>query len=334
MDKVEGKETEGLAMRILNLEPDNYSPQALSILETVGQVTEGPLTRQQLRDALPDCDVLIVRLGHQIDREVLACGSRLKVLISATTGLDHIDEEYAAERGIAVLSLRGETEFLRSIPATAEHTWGLLLALLRNLPAAYQSVLAGEWNRDRFRGHDLAGKTLGIVGLGRIGEKVAAYGQAFGMRVIAYDPFRADWISGVEKAEQLDDLLAQTNVLTIHVPLGPSTVWLIGKPQLDLLPEGAVLINTARGEVVDEDALLEALQAGRLMAAGLDVIWGERRTDWRESPLLEYARGHSNLFITPHIGGATVESMEATEIFMARRLAQFLTEEGLLGKQD
>lgn len=323
-----------MALHILNLEPENYSTQAHSILEKLGQVTNGPLTRPQLLECLPDYDILIVRLAHQIDREVLTFGSRLKAIVTAATGLDHIDEEYAAQRGVAVLSLRGEVEFLRTIPATAEHTWALLLALVRNLPPAYQSVLAGEWDRDRFRGHDLAGKTLGIVGLGRIGEKVAAYGLAFGMRVLAYDPFRVDWMDGVDKADRLDDLLAQTNVLTIHVPLSPATVWLIGKPQLDLLPPGAILINTARGEVVDEDALLEALQNGSLTGAALDVIWGERRTDWSESPLLDYARGHHNLYVTPHIGGATVESMEATEIYMVRRLAQFLTDEGLLEKQD
>jgi D-3-phosphoglycerate dehydrogenase / 2-oxoglutarate reductase len=321
-------------LNILNLEPENYSPDARGVLETLGQVTNGPFTRQQLLECLPEFDILIVRLSHQIDREVLTFGSRLKAIVTASTGLDHIDEEYAAQRGIAVLSLRGEVEFMRTVPAAAEHTWALLLGLVRNLPLAYQSVLAGEWERNRFRGHDLSGKTLGIVGLGTIGEKVAAYGLAFGMRVLAYDPFRVDWIDGVDKADRLDDLLAQTNVLTIHVPLGPSTVWLIGKPQLDLLPPGAILINTSRGEVVDEDALLDSLQSGGLAGAALDVIWGERRTDWSESPLLDYARRHKNLFITPHIGGATVESMEMTEIFMVRRLAQFLTDECLLEKRD
>ncbi|HEY3344595.1 MAG TPA: NAD(P)-dependent oxidoreductase [Anaerolineaceae bacterium] len=323
-----------MVLRILNLEPENYSAEARGILETLGKVADGPFTRTTLLESLPNYDVLIVRLAHQIDREVLTFASRLKAIVSATTGLDHIDEEYAAQRGIVVLSLHGEIDFLRSIPATAEHTWGLLLALVRSLPYAYQSVLAGEWDRDRFRGHDLAGKTLGIIGLGRIGEKVARYGQAFGMRIVAYDPFCNDWMRGVEHTAHLEDVFSQANALSIHVPLGPSTVWLVSKPLLDLLPEGAVLINTARGEVVDEDALLDSLRSGRLAGAALDVIWGERRTDWNESPLLDYARSHTNLLITPHIGGATVESMAATEIFMARRLAQFLTEEGLLRKQD
>ena len=321
-------------LKILNLEPQNYSPEARAILEGLGLVTDGPLQRQALVECLPDYDVLVVGLAHQIDREVLAFGSRLKAVVSPTADVDHIDVEYAAQRGIAVISLHGEDAMLRSVPATAELTWALLLALTRSLAPALQSVLAGEWDADKFCGHDLAGKTLGILGLGRIGERVARIALAFGMRVVAHDPYRAGWMDGVERAAKLDELLPQSQVLSIHVPLGPSTVWLIGKPQLDLLPEGAILVNTARGEVVDEDALIEALQNGRLAGAALDVIWGERRTDWRESPLLEYARAHRTLVITPHMGATTVESLGATQLFTARRLAQFLTDQGLIKEQE
>lgn len=313
-------------LRILNLEPENYAAEALAVLQSLGEVETGPLDRPALLDRIGEFEVLIVRLAHQIDREVLDRAGRLKVIVSATTGLDHLDLECAAAKGIAVLSLRGETDFLRSIPATAEHTWALLLALVRRIPAAHASVLAGEWQRDRFRGADLAGKTLGLLGLGRIGEKVARYGLAFGMRVVAFDPYRAGWPDGVERLASQADLLARSQVFSIHVPLNTETEGLIGAAELDLLPPGALLINTSRGQVLDEAALLAALESGRLGGAALDVLRDERGVNLVESPLVCYARTHENLVLTPHIGGATRESMAATEIFMAHKLRAFLNQ--------
>ena len=310
--------------RILNLEPQDYSPVARAVLDRLGDVSDGPLTRSELMDRVRDCNVLIVRLAHRIDREILDRAGQLRVVVSATTGLDHIDAEYAASKGIAILSLRGEVEFLRSIPATAEHTWALLLALVRNLPAAVQSVRAGEWDRDRFKGHELAGQQLGILGLGRIGEMVARYGLAFGMRVSAYDPFRQGWMERVERASSQADLFGRSEVLSIHVPLNEQTVRLVGEAELVRLPAGALLINTARGQVIDESALLQALESGRLAGAALDVLAEETRGQLKSSRLLGYARSHANLIITPHLGGATVESMAATEVFMANKLKEFL----------
>lgn len=311
-------------LRILNLEPENYAAEALAVLQSLGEVETGPLDRRALLDCIGGFEVLIVRLAHQIDRQVLERADRLKVIVSATTGLDHIDLDCAAAKGIAVLSLRGETEFLRGIPATAEHTWALLLALVRRIPAAHASVLAGEWQRDRFRGADLAGKTLGLLGLGRIGEKVARYGLAFGMRVAAFDPYRAGWPDGVERLVSQADLLGRSQVLSIHVPLNAETEGLIGAAELNLLPPGALLVNTSRGQVLDEAALLAALENGHLGGAALDVLGEERSVNLVESPLVRYARAHDNLILTPHIGGATRESMAATEIFMAHKLRAFL----------
>ena len=310
--------------RILNLEPQDYSPVARAVLDRLGDVSDGPLTRSELMDRVGECNVLIVRLAHRIDREILDRAGQLRVVVSSTTGLDHIDADYAASKGIAILSLRGEVEFLRGIPATAEHTWALLLALVRNLPAAVQSVRAGEWDRDRFKGHELAGQQLGILGLGRIGEMVAHYGLAFGMRVSAYDPFRQGWMERVDRASSQADLFSRSDVLSIHVPLNEQTVRLVGEAELVRLPAGALLVNTARGQVIDELALLQALESGRLAGAALDVLAEETRGQLQTSPLLAYARSHANLIITPHLGGATVESMAATEVFMANKLKEFL----------
>jgi D-3-phosphoglycerate dehydrogenase len=313
-------------IRILNAEPRQYSADARKILGELGEVVERQLGRTELLRTLPAFDVLIVRLGHQVDRALLDAGQRLRAVVTATTGLDHVDVEHAARRGVAVLSLRGETEFLRTIPATAEHTWALLLALVRRIAPASESVRRGEWERDRFRGRELAGARLGLVGLGRVGRRVARYGVAFDMRVAAHDPYVTEWEPGVRRAATLPDLLADTDVLSLHVPLAPETRRLVGRRELALLPSGAVLVNTARGDVVDPDALQEALETGHLGGAALDVLPGERDlvAGGNTPALLTYARAHDNLLVTPHVAGATVESMERTEVFMARKLAVFL----------
>jgi D-3-phosphoglycerate dehydrogenase len=314
------------ALKILVTEPENYSLVALETYRSLGQVDLGPLDDAGLAEAVAGYDVLVIRLAHIISRALLENTDKLKVVVSPTTGLDHIDLEAAAEKKITVLSLKGETEFLRSIPATAELTWGLLLALVRHIPQAYPSVLKGEWQRDRFRGHDLSGKTLGIVGLGRIGEKTARYGQAFGMQVIAFDPHRTEWLPGVEKMNGLKELLRRSEVLLIHVPLEKDTAGMFGAKELTLLPPGAVLINTSRGAVLDEAALLQALESGHLSGAALDVIQNEAGFGAR-SPLVRYAKTYGNLLLTPHLGGATVESMAMTEAFMADKLKRFLASE-------
>lgn len=313
-----------MSWRILNAEPENYSPRALEILQGAGQVRLAALSRAELLAALAEVDALIVRLAFQVDEEVFAAAPHLRAVVSATTGLDHIDLAAAERHGVQVLSLRGEVNFLRSIPATAELTWGLLLALTRNIPSAFSSVLAGEWQRDRFKGHDLAGRRLAILGLGRIGSIVARYGLAFGMRVYAYDPHPLTWVEGVKRTESMEELLVAADVLSIHVPLNPQTVGLVGAEQLNRLPPGALLINTSRGDVLDESALLAALQSGRLAGAALDVLSNERSTGLGSSALVEFARTHANLLLTPHIGGATYESMAATEIFMAHKLVNYL----------
>jgi D-3-phosphoglycerate dehydrogenase / 2-oxoglutarate reductase len=280
-----------------------------------------------LLDTLPTIDVLIVRLGHAIDRAVLDAAPNLRVIVSATTGLDHIDLGATDERGIEVLSLRGETEFLRTVWATAEHTWALLLALLRHIVPAARSVMSGEWDRDRFRGRELNGTRLGILGLGRIGTKIAAYGRAFGMDVAAYDPYVHDWPTDVRREQTVEDLLTRSEILSIHIPLNRETEGLLDRARIAQLPMGAVVVNTSRGEIIDEDALADALATGRLAGAALDTIHNERDADLRaRARILELARKVDYVLITPHIGGATKESMARTEEFLARKLARFLQE--------
>jgi D-3-phosphoglycerate dehydrogenase len=319
--------TNGIAARpqILNLEPKGYSDDARLLLESIGDVTDGPLSRAALMETLPAYDILIVRLAHQIDKEVIDAGKRLQVIVSGTTGLDHIDLTAARSKQISVLSLRGEEEFLRGITATAEMTWALLLALMRRIPEAVSSVRAGQWNRDAVKGRDLYGRRLGIVGLGRVGRQVAEFGTAFQMSVAAYDPFVTYWPQTVLRKHSLAALLRESDVVSIHVNLHPGTVGFIGHHELALLPQGAVVINTSRGEVMDDQALVEALESGRVDGAALDVIPQERREEMRQnSRLILYAATHQNLLITPHAAGATHEAMRKTEVFMANKLIAFL----------
>ena len=312
-------------VRILNAEPLNYSPKARKILQSVGEVHEKTLTRDELIRCVNDFHVLIVRLCFQVDQEVIRAGSNLKAIVTATTGLDHIDLEAAAEQGVSVLSLQGQFEFLTSIYATAEHTWALLLALIRKIPSAMTSVMQEQWDRDLFRGNELHGKVLGVVGYGRLGQKIVRYGQAFGMQVIVYDPYKkVDVSSQVKQADTLDELLTASDVVSLHVPLNEETHHLISNPELKLMKPGSLLVNTSRGAVIDEQALLRALRSRHLGGAGLDVLCNEANL-FRQGKhhLIEYAKANNNLLITPHIAGATHESMEKTEIFMARKLSRF-----------
>lgn len=311
--------------RILNAEPSAYSAEARSLIMELGAVAEKEMSRSELLSELGNYDVLIVRLSHQIDREVIQAGRSLLAIVTATTSLDHIDVDYAQVHGVAILSLGGETKFLQSVSATAEHTWALLLGLVRRIIPASLDVGMGNWNRDAFKGHELQGKHLGLVGLGRIGKMVAEYGQAFGMNVGAYDPFTKKWKEGVWRPSALSELLGWSDVLSLHLPLNDKTYGLIGKDELTLLPQNSVLVNTSRGQLIDEKALVEALESERIAGGAIDVIVNERNEELRRnSRLLAYAKMHDNLIITPHIGGATHESMAKTEIFMAHKLAHFL----------
>lgn len=324
-----GHETAAAPFKILNAEPLGYCAEAREILESFGAITDGPMTRDALAAAIGDYDAVIVRLGYKLDAEILARAGRLRAIVTATTGLNHVDLAEAERRGIAVLCLRGEREFLDNVFATAEHTWALLLSLLRHIPESSRDVVAGGWNRDRFKGRELNGRVLGVLGCGRLGVKVAGYGAAFGMEVLVSDVKAIDLSGFGGKVRQVPaaELYARSDIVSLHVSYDESTHHLVGDEAFSAMKPGAVLVNTARGEVIDEAALLAALRSGKLSGAALDVLSGENSGDprWRESDtLISYARENANLLITPHIGGATYDSMKKTEIFMAEKLRRFV----------
>ena len=305
---------------ILITESLRFSEAAAQILRGGSELRLADLDRDALLAAVPDADAVWVRLRHRIDREVFEAAPRLRLIATPTTGLNHVDLAEAAKRGIRIVSLKGETEFLRNVPATAEHTLALILALVRHVPAAFDDVQKGGWERDLFLGSELYGKTAGVIGYGRIGRIVARYLLTFGVRVLATDSADLAGEPGVTLVP-MNDLLAQSDIVTLHASLTDQTHGLIGRSEFARMKPGAWFVNTARGELVDEAALLEALRSRRIAGAALDVLCDEHSGGIRSNGLIDYAKRSHNLIITPHIGGCTAESMEKTEIFLAGRVA-------------
>lgn len=308
--------------RILVAEPRDFPREACVLLEAAGDVDLRSTDSMDMARAFASYDAVLTRLGTRIDSYVLGSEPRTRVLAVPTTGLDHIDLEACAQRGVQVISLRGEVDFLRTIRATAEHTLALTLAVLRNIVPAAASVVAGEWDRDRFRGREVAGSVVGVVGMGRLGTIVADLFLAMGATVVGVD-VRDDWDHpGVRRAKDLRGLCASSDVLTLHIPFAPGDAPTIGEAELEALPMGAIVINTSRGGVLNESALLDALESGRVAGAGIDVLVGE--PDVADHLLVRYAATHPNLVITPHLGGNTSESLARVEIFIAERVVEAL----------
>ncbi len=299
-----------------------HLPETRQILENSCQVRYVPPTPDALAAAIGDADAYFASLQVQLTGELISKAPNLKAIATPSTGLDHLDLQAAGERGIAVLGLKDDRQLLDQITATAELAWTLILACSRRLPEAVETSRKGIWARDLLRGHQVAYKTLGILGCGRLGTIVAQYAQAFRMNVLGCDVRNVD-LPGVRMV-LFDELLRESDILTIHIHLTPENRGLINREAFSKMKPGAVLINTSRGAIVDEQAMLEALESGKLSAAGLDVIEGEWREDLAQHPLIAYSRTHPNLIITPHVGGVTYESQEMAYAAAAKKLVEFL----------
>ncbi|OPY66800.1 MAG: D-3-phosphoglycerate dehydrogenase [Syntrophorhabdus sp. PtaU1.Bin050] len=311
--------------QIVVTECHDFPPLAHKTLESVGSVKLLDLDRNGLLEAVKEADLLWVRLRHVIDTEVMERAPHLRVIATPTTGLNHIDMEEAKRRNIKVISLKGQTEFLRTVRATAELTLGLMLAVLRNVPQAAYYGSKGEWCRDLLKGQEIYGKMVGIIGYGRLGKIVASYLVALGARILAFDPgVRAEEVDINAVFVDLPVLLKESDIISLHLNLSQETKGFYNRKCFGMMKPGSFLINTARGELVDEIALLEALQSGHIAGAALDVASGELSADFGKHELFQFAQDHSNLIITPHIGGCTVESTEKTEIFLSTLVAKFL----------
>lgn len=311
-------------MKVLITEPLDFGEGNLKMLEEVAEVSRGPFSRTALLKAVEDVEVLLIRLNHIIDGEVLERAAKLKFILTPTTGLNHIDMEAAENKGIKVISLRGETKFLEGIPSTAEHTWALMLSLLRKIPAAHKHVMKGEWNRDEFKAHNLYHYKLGILGFGRVGRQIAEYARVFKMPFLFYDTDPA-LKNHPNAVAELEHFMAEIDILSIHIPLNRENTQFLNEENLNHLKSTAYLINTSRGEVIDEAFLADMLLQNKISGLATDVLTSELSLDsLSNNPLIKAAQHLDNVIITPHIAGATYESMWRTEEFVIRKWLEFI----------
>ena len=294
---------------------DPIAQEGLELLKSQADVdVMTGMQPEELLAVVGEYDALVVRSETKVTASVIEAGKKLQVVARAGIGVDNIDLDAATSAGIAVVNApTGNTV------AAAEHTLALMLALSRNIPSAHQSMKKGEWKRSAFMGIEVRNKTLGVIGLGRVGSEVARRAESFGMHLVAYDPFVApDYARrlGVELLS-FEDVLAQSDFITLHTPLTDSSRNLISTKELALMKPGSRLINVARGELVDEGALLEALNTGKLAGVALDVFAAEPPGP---SPLLD----HPKVVITPHLGASTQEAQREVAVEAAEQVLAVL----------
>lgn len=298
---------------------DTISPEGLALLEAARPAVEFEvrtgLKGAELRKCLAEFDGAICRSGVKITAESLEGNRRLRAIVRAGVGTDNIDKTAATRLGIVVMNTpTGNTL------STAEHAFTLMLALSRNVAAAHQSLVQGKWERNAYMGSQLADKTLGIVGLGRIGQEVAKRAVAFQMRVLGFDPFlSAEQAAklGIERIETVAEMLPKVDYLTVHTPLTPETKYLISAKEIELLRPGVRLINCARGGIYEEAALVEGLRSGKIAGVALDVFENEPCTD---SPLFQM----KNTICTPHLGASTEEAQTQVAVEAVHLLLNFI----------
>jgi D-3-phosphoglycerate dehydrogenase len=298
---------------------DSLAEQGRLVLEGATQIHmdyRPGLKAEEIREIIGGYDALIVRSGTRATADIIEAGSRLKVIGRAGIGVDNIDVEAASKRGIVVMNTPGGNNV-----TTAEHTLTLLLAMARNIPQACASLRAGKWERNKFTGVEVCGKTLGIVGVGNIGSVLADRAQGLKMKVVAYDPYLAPESAarvGIELTT-LDDLFARADFISVHTPLTAETRGLIGREAFAKMKKGVRIVNCARGGIVDEAALAEALRAGQIAGAALDVFAEEPPP--KDHPLL----GLDGVVATPHLGASTDEAQINVAIAIAEQVVDFLT---------
>jgi D-3-phosphoglycerate dehydrogenase len=297
---------------------DSIAESGLDILRAAEDVEldyRPGLKGQELLDAVANSDALMTRSGTAVTPELVNAGTRLRIVGRAGVGLDNVDVDACTARGILVINAP-----TANIMSATEHTMAMLLALCRNIPEAHASVKRGEWTRSKFMGTELDGKTLGVIGLGRIGSRVTIRARAFGMRVIAHDPYIAETAFDKAGAARmtLDQLLAQADIITVHTPATDETRGMIGPAEFAKMKDGVIVLNIARGGIYDEQALADALNGGKVAGAAVDVYLDEPPS--KDHPLLNA----KNIILSPHIGANTIEAQDRVAVQTAEMVLQAL----------
>ncbi len=299
----------------------NYHKDNLKLIKKHFKLLSYPEPSFVPEEVLKKVSIVFAPLQYYFGKEFIDSASSLKIIATNTTGTPHIDTVYAKKRGIKVISLAGKTKFLGRITPTAELTFGLIIALTRNIPWAFEAVKKGRWNRWDFGGPAmLSSMSLGIVGLGRLGNMVAKYALSFGMPVAYYDPYLTKPVSKkLKKAGSLKKLVSSSDIITVHIPMIDGNGKLFNNDIFSSFKEKSYFINTSRGEIVDSSALIKFLKNGHIAGAATDVLDGEFSPDFSQKvlahPLVKYAKNSSNLIITPHIAGSTFDAWFLTQRF-------------------
>lgn len=303
---------------------DGIDPAGVQLLEKTGSIipiVHDKISRAKLLELVPEADGIIVRSATVVDNELLQKAPRLRVVGRAGVGVDNVDIDAATERGVLVMNSPGG-----STTTTAEHAIAMLFALARSIPQAYLSLKNGKWEKSRFKGTEITGKTLGVIGLGRIGSEVARKCQAMGMKVLAYDPFinpDTPLSSGLVLVT-IDEIWEKADFITFHVPLTDETRNLVSSATIARMKDGVRLVNCARGGIINEEDLLAGLKSGKVAGAALDVFEVEPNPD---TPLL----GQDNFIATPHLGASTVEAQRKVSEDICRQVSDFLLKKAVLG---
>jgi len=308
--------------KILCMVDLSLAPEALEIIREHADVDYLPQESHRLVELISDYDAFWGHIDLKVDKQVLNNAKRLKAINTSSTGTDHIDKDEAARRGIQILSIARDYRLLETFTATAECAWMLMLACHRKLRSATKSVLEGSWESKSYVGEQLSGRVLGVLGVGRLGKMTVEYGKAFGMKVLGCDlkPFS---IPGVERVD-FDTLLSASDAISIHIHMEKRNYHLFNDSTFAKMKDNIILVNTSRGDIIDESSLIKNLDSGKIAAFGADVIHDEWRNDISKSNLIQYAHNHENVVITPHIGGCTTKSIVDARIFSAKKLIHFL----------
>lgn len=291
---------------------DKTEPEYIEQMRAAGLTVDvrDDITQEELMTVLPNYDGMVVRSRTKVRKDLIDACPNLKVIVRGGAGLDTIDHEYAKSKGIAVMNTP-----LANSASVAELTIGFMIMLARSLYKAAETMKAEKWEKKAFTGDEIGGKTLGLIGIGNIGRETAKRAIGMGMKVIAYDPYVSEAPHGIQLVG-LDDLLAQSDYISLHLPKTAETTGMIGREQFAQMKDGVRIVNCARGGIIDEDALYEALTSGKVAGAALDVFNEEPPADWKLVKL-------DNVVASPHIGAATKEAQARVGAEVAEKLIAF-----------
>ena len=306
--------------KVLCPEPESFSKEGLDFASNIFTLTAKTMAQDLFESNLKCFDGILIRFNTKISKKLLSKNKNIRFILSPTTGLDHIDVEYCKRKKIKIYHIKNDIAFLKQLPGTAELTFGLILSLIRKIPSAFESVKNENWEVGPFRGLELSDKTIGILGFGRLGKKVAKIALSFNMKVIFFDPFKSYKSKKIKKINDLNKFLKAVDILSLHLHLNKNTHHLIGERELSLLKKDSIIINTSRGSIIDNLALLKFLEQSRIKGAALDVLEDEESIiNKKDNPLINYSMSNNNLIITPHLGGATYESVRKSDQYILQK---------------